>query len=201
MRLISCYRSASAVAGGGTINGGEPTGSISAMVFPLRNPPVPLDPDADHLRPFLAAKRKQATAEHGLAEPTGEGDLQRLEASVAWLRREALIVRPDGGLCDRKQKVVALPRAAQLAPVSGIPLVSAESSFHKRETATFQVAPPLPFERLQPALPRRRHRRNLRGALFILIASTIVGSITYRVSVGGMFPASVPAQAALLHPQ
>jgi hypothetical protein len=172
------------------------------MVFPLRSPLVPLGPSADHLRPSSAAnrERERATAGYGLAEPTSDGDLQRLEASVEWLEREARIVRADAGLRTQNQRV-ALPRAGRLPPVSGIPLVNAENSFHRRETATFRVAPPLASERLQLPLPPRRHRRSLRGALFILIASTIVGSITYRVSVGGLFPASVLAQAAPLHPQ
>jgi len=173
------------------------------MVFPLRNPP---GPNADHLRPSLAGKREQASARDGLAGPAGGRDLQRLEASVAWLRREALTVRADAGLRTRKNRI-ALPRAAQLPPVPGLPpvseitLVSAEGSFRMRETATFQVAPPRACERLQLPLRRRRHRRNLRGALLILIAGTIVGSITYRVSVGGLLPASVPTQAASLQAQ
>jgi hypothetical protein len=168
------------------------------MVFPLRNPS---GPNADHLRPSLAGKRGQASAGDDLvADPAGDRDLQRLEASVAWLRREALAIRADAGRRASKSRI-ALPRAAQLPPVSGITPVSAESSSCRRETAAFQVAPPRACERLQLPLRRRRHRRNLRGALLILIAGTIVGSITYRVSVGELLPASVLAQAALLQAQ
>jgi hypothetical protein len=202
-RLISCYRSACPTAVRGRIDqGGEPTGSISAMVFPLQNPFVPVEPDAGHLRPSPTTNRgrEHATAGYGLAEPASDGDLQRLEASVSWLKREALIVRDKAGLRARElhaqERRVALPRAGRLPPISGIPPVDAESSFHRREWATFRVAPPLPSERLQLPLPRSRHR--LRGALLVLIASAIVGSITYRVLVGGWFPASVPAQAAPL---
>jgi hypothetical protein len=172
------------------------------MVFPLRNPPVPFEPNADHLRPTAAADRKHepATAGHGLAEPTGNGDLQRLEASVQWLKREALSVRAEAGLRTEKKRV-ALPRAGLLPPVSGIPPVTMESSLRRRETSTFQLAPPLASERLQLPPVRRRLGRNLRGALLVLIAGTIAGSITYRISGGGLFPASVPAQAAPLQAQ
>jgi hypothetical protein len=182
---------------GVSIKGG-PSGSTSAMVFPLRNSP---GPNADDLRPSLAGKRGQASARDGLvAEPAGDRDLQRLEASVAWVRREALAIRADAGRRTSKSRI-ALPRAAQLPPVFGIIPVSAESSFRRRAPPTFQVAPPRACERLQLPLRRRRHGRNLRGALLILIAGTIVGSITYRVSVGGLLPASVLAQAALLQAQ
>jgi hypothetical protein len=184
--------------GGGTIKG-EPMGGISAMVFPLRNPPVPLESIADHLRPLSAAHRKseQATASHDSAAPAGNGDLQRLEASVQWLKREVQFVRAGPGLGTEKKRMT-LPRAAGLPPVSGIPPVTDESSVRRREPSTFRLAPPLASERLQLPPPRRRLGRNLRGALLVVIAGTIVGSITYRISGGGFFPASVPAQAASL---
>jgi hypothetical protein len=172
------------------------------MVFPLRNPRVPFEAHADHLRASAGAnrEREQATAGYGLAEPATDGELQRLEESVAWLRREAVSVRAGVALRSQNQPV-ALPRAAQLSAVSGLPPVSPESSFHRRETSPFRVAPPLASERLQLPPPRRRHRRNLRRALVILIASAIVGSIAYRVSVGEFFPASELAQAASLQAQ
>jgi hypothetical protein len=172
------------------------------MVFPLRNPRVPLEAHADHLRASAGVnrEREQATAGYGLAEPARDGELQRLEESVAWLRREAVSVRSGVALLSQKQPL-ALPRAAQLSAVSGLLPVSIESSFHRRETSPFRVAPPLASERLQLPPLRRRHRRSLRGAVFILIASTIVGSIAYRVSVGEFFPTSVPAQAASLQAQ
>jgi hypothetical protein len=169
------------------------------MVFPLRDPPAPLDPDADLVCPDSAANRERehAAAEYGSTEPAGDRDLQRLEASIQWVEREAQLVRREATRRADKKPVV-LPRAAQLPPVSGIPLVNAESAVHPRETATFLLAPPLAHERLQRPVPRRRRRGYLRAALFILIASMIVGSITYRRSIGELFPASVPAQAAHL---
>jgi hypothetical protein len=171
------------------------------MVFPLRNPPVPFESNADHLRPASAADRKHepATAGHGLAAPAGNRDLQRLEASVQWLKREALSVREAGLRTEKKR--VALPRAGLLPPVSGIPPVTNDSFLRRGETSTFRLAPPLASERLQLPPARRRLGRNLRGALLVLIAGTIVGSITYRISGGGLFAASVPAQAAPLQAQ
>ena len=172
------------------------------MVFPLRDPRAPLDPNADPLRPDSAAnhERGHAAAGYGLAEPAGDRDLQRLEASIQWVEREAQIVRREAGPRAPKKPVV-LPRAAQLPPVPGVALGNAESSLRRRETATFLLAPPLASERLQQPLAPRRRRGYLRGALFILIASMIVGSITYRLSIGELFPASVPAQAAQLQAQ
>ncbi len=165
------------------------------MVFPLRDPPVRSDPATDDLRPAGAAERGPAVV--GVAEPDADRDLQRLAASIQWVEREALILRREAGLRAPKKQVV-LPRAAQLPQVSGIPLVSAESPPRKRETTTFLLGSPLACERLaHPRAPRRR-RRYLRGVLFVLIASMIAGSITYRLSIGELFPTSVPAQAAHL---
>ncbi len=169
------------------------------MVFPIRDSLVPSDPDADHRRSAAASSCEPEPAAAGYGpEPADDRDLQRLEASIQWVEREAQLVRRESARLAAK-KPVALPRAAQLPPVSGIPLLNAESAVHPRETATFLLAPPLAHERLLHPLPRRRRRRGyLRGALFILIASMIVGSITYRLSIGELFPASLPAQAAHL---
>ena len=51
-----------------------------------------------------------------------------------------------------------------------------------REPLPFHIAPPLATERLQPKLPRRQQNPRLRGALYILIASLIAGSIGYQLA-------------------
>ena len=168
------------------------------MVFPLQNPFVPVEPDAGHLRPSPATNRgrEHATAGYGLAEPASDGDLQRLEASVSWLERGALIVRDKAGLRAQElraqERRVALPRAGRLPPISGIPPVDAESSFHRREWATFRVAPPLPSERLQLPLPRSRHR--LRGALLVLIAVVLIGGVGFFGTKMNTFFAGLPTK-------
>jgi hypothetical protein len=169
------------------------------MVSPLRNSPLLSNPDisnpdADHPRASRAPDRGLRIAAVGLRPPeAGNDDLQRLESSVEWLKRQAMIVRPETGHRTGQEKL-RLPRAVQLSPISGLPAVG-ENSGHKREV--FGVAPPLPYERLQ--LPsRRRHRRNLRGALCLLVACVIAGSIAYHVSAGGLPSAWEPAHAASL---
>jgi hypothetical protein len=181
------------------------------MVSPLRNSPLlsnPLlskpdpwnsdisKPDADHPRASRAPDSGLRISAVGLRPPqAGNDDLQRLESSVEWLKRQAMMVRPDTGH-RLGQENLRLPRAVQLSPISGLPAVG-EDSDHKREV--FGVAPPLPSERLQLP-PHRRHRRNLRGALCLLVATVIAGSIAYHVSAGGLLSAWEPAQAASLRP-
>jgi hypothetical protein len=179
------------------------------MVSPLRNSPLfskpdlsnpdpsnpdLSNPDADHLRASRAPDRGLRIAAVGLRSPEADNDdLQRLESSVEWLKRQAMIVRPETGQ-RTGQENLHLPRAVQLPPISGLPAVGANSG-RKREV--FGVAPPLACERLQ-APPRRRHRHGLRGALCLLVAGAIAGSVAYRVSAGGLLSAWEPAQAASL---
>jgi hypothetical protein len=170
------------------------------MVSPLRASLDSLnDPSnsaAGRLPPSRASDRRRWLAA-GQPRPseTGNDDLQRLESSVAWLKREGMIARlatePHARETNRR-----LPPAVQLPPIPGIPPVGAEGSGHTREV--FGVAPPLACERLQLPLPKRQRRRNLRGAVCLLIATVIVGSIAYHVSTGGLLSASEPAQAASL---
>jgi hypothetical protein len=112
-----------------------------------------------------------------------------------------MVARIESGPSAR-ETIRRLPRASQLPPGSGIPPAArAEGSPHKLATSTFQVRPPFAFERLQP-LPRSRERRTrLPGALFVLIAGAVAGSIAYHVAAGGVFPAPEPAQAAALQAQ
>jgi hypothetical protein len=163
------------------------------------SPPAPLDapdlgaPDlgANHLLTSRASNRQH---EHAIAElrpdqVAGDDDLQRLECSVKWLKRECMIVALEDGLRTLKQR---LPRANRLPRVSGIPPVETEIALRKRGTL-FQVAPPRAFERLQST--KRKRAFGLRGVLCILIASLIAGSIAYQIYVGESFSASQPAQA------
>jgi hypothetical protein len=189
------------------------------MLPPLGNPRDALDLDADHIRASQAPDREheQATAEHRLERVVADDDLQRLESSVQWLKRESMIARIETGP-GAQEANRRLPRASQLPPASGIAAVAqygiapfvqsgiptfarTESSGHKRETGTFQVRPPRAFERLRPPPPPRQRRTHLSGALFVLIAGVIAGSITYHIAAGGVFPAPEPAQAAPLRAQ
>jgi hypothetical protein len=170
------------------------------MVSPLLRSPEPLNdrlnPAADRLPSSQTPDLRQwLTAVVSRLGETGSDDLQRLESTVAWLKRESMIVRAETG-CRTREGNRRLPRAVPLPPIPGLPVVGAESSGRKPEI--FAVAPPLPCDRLQP--PRRRHRRNLRGALWLSIAGVIVGSIAYHVSAGELLSAWEPAQAASLQP-
>ena len=168
------------------------------MISPLQNPLDPLDPGADRLPPSGTPNRQheQAAAEQRSDEAAGDRDLQRLESSLEWLKRECVIIRLESGLRAQKQGR-RLPRAAQLPPAPGIAPVSPEGSGHKPAPLTFHLAPPLASERLQPRPPRRHHLNNVRGALAILIASVIAGSTAYYISAGTL-PAAELAQAASL---
>jgi hypothetical protein len=182
-----CYRLLGIIGNvdsGTSIKGGaEPGGNREhpCMVSPLRNSPDPLDPAAAHPRPSRASDRRPRPAPLRSESAAGSDDLQRLESSIAWLQHEA------------RQR---LPRAGQLPPVSGISAVHADGAASPRET--FRVAPPLACERLQLPPPRRQLRNDLRGALWLMIACVIAGSIAYQVSAGGLLSAWEPAQAAFL---
>jgi hypothetical protein len=125
----------------------------------------------------------------------GDDDLQRLESSLAWLKRESAVARLEAGHRAR-DRVRHLPRAAQLSSVAGFPAPEAQASPRSRHMSVLEVVPPLPWERLQLPPPRRRHRHDLRGALCLLVACVIVGAIAYHVSSGGLLSAWEPAQAA-----
>jgi hypothetical protein len=163
------------------------------MVFPLRNSPDPFDPTADDLRssrvpcgghPHVAAAPPPGAA-------AGNDDLRRLESSVQWLMRQGAMARPETGL-STGQETRRLPRAKLLPAVTGIPPARTAG------TSTFRLAPPLPRDRLQ--LPRRQHRHSLGGALCLLIASLVAGSIAYHISAGRTFSAWGPAQASGFDP-
>jgi hypothetical protein len=173
------------------------------MQSPLGNALDASDLDAVHSRASQApdCEREPAIAEHRPDGAAGDDALERLESSVQWLKRECMIARIETAPSAR-ETIRRLPRASQLPPASEIPAaVRAEGSPHKLGTSTFQLRPPLAFERLQP-LPRvREPRARLPGALFVLIAGAVAGSIAYHVAAGGVCPAPEPAQAASLQAQ
>jgi hypothetical protein len=169
------------------------------MVSPLQNLLYALEPDADHLRASQAPNRNYAHAIADLpGEAAGDDDLQRLERSLQWVKRERMIAAFEAGLHAQNQRR-RLPRAGRLAPVSEIPPVNPEPTRRNRETLTFQVAPPLASERLQLPIMRRQRAYNLPGALCLLIAGAVAASIAYHVSAeGSSFSTSQPAEAASL---
>lgn len=163
------------------------------MVSPLRTSPDPSDQGAFHrLPPFPMPDcgHRHVGAGSRPDEAAGDDDLRRLEASLAWLKRESMVVGPQAGY--RR-----LPRAALLPPVSEIsPLNTAGSGGRGEPTSIFVLAPPLRRDRLQ--LSRRQARHRLRGAMYLLIAGVIAGSIVYHVSPTGVLSAWAPAQASAL---
>ena len=166
------------------------------MVSPLRNSPDP-DPTADHLASFRMApgRRPHAAATPAAAPPPDEAaaDLRRLQSSVQWLVRQGKMARLETEP-GRREEIRKLPRAMPLPPVPGLPPVPTEGSGHKTDLSAFRLAPPLPRERLQ--LPRRQRRHGVRGALCLLAAGVIAGSIAYHISAGGAFSAWDPAHAS-----
>jgi hypothetical protein len=167
------------------------------MVSPLRNSPDP-DPTADHLGSFRLPHRRRPhlAATPSAAPPPDEAaaaDLARLESSVQWLVRQGKMARLETEP-GRREEIRKLPRAMPLPPVVGIPSVPTEGSGRKADLSAFRLAPPLPRERLQ--LPRRQHRHGVRGALCLLAAGVIAGSIAYHISAGGAFSAWDPAHAS-----
>jgi hypothetical protein len=169
------------------------------MVSPMRNLSDPLDPHTDHLQPLRGSDRKprRVAPRSRSDEAPGDDDFQRLEASIEWLKREGMTARLETEHCAREENR-RLPRAALLPPVARLPSVDGEGSARQRDMSTFRLAPPLPCDRLQLKLPSRRHYPILRGAVCLLIASVIAGSIAYNISAEGMFSAWQPAQAAAL---
>jgi hypothetical protein len=140
---------------------------------------------------------ERASAKHSSGETPGDDDLQRLQRSLAWLKRERTIAEREAGIRPQHHRR-RLPRARGLDPVSGIPPVRTEGAGQKRHSPTFQLAPPLPSERIQAPVARRERAHTIPEALCILIAIVIVGSIAYHISVG-KFSAAGPAHAASLH--
>jgi hypothetical protein len=167
------------------------------VLSPMRKPPgeAELAPEPTQARdqspdPVIAG----AAAQEAL-------DFLRLQSSVQWLRREcatleAKTVHLAARRQDRRQR---LPRARQLAPIPGL----AELTADLRRKAPLQAAaridltPPGARDRLMTPPPRRQQALTVRGAIYILLAALIAGSIAYHVaSDGGLLAALSPALAA-----
>jgi hypothetical protein len=145
--------------------------------------------------PILTPER--AIAEHPAGETPSDDDLQRLQRSVVWLKREGTIAALEAGTRPQRHGR-RLPRARGLGSISGIPPVSPDSAGQKRRPVTFRLAPPLPSERIQAPVARRERAHSIPEALCVLIAIVIVGSIAYHISVGKL-SAVEPAHAASLY--
>jgi hypothetical protein len=155
------------------------------------------DPDltAAHIGSFRPPHRGRPAVAAAPPADDGAADLRRLESSVAWLMRQGKVARLETGPAVRGE-IRKLPRAMLLPPVPGIAPPHAEGSGRKADLSTFRLAPPLPRERLQ--LPRRQPRHGLGGALCLLAAGVIAGSIAYHISAGGAFSAWEPAHASAI---
>src|SRR5580704_19402292 len=77
-------------------------------------------------------------AKHPPGETAGDDDLERLQRSLAWLKRERTIAEREAGIRPQRHGR-RLPRARGLDPVSGIPPVSMLSAAQKRHPPTFQL--------------------------------------------------------------
>ena len=168
------------------------------MVSPLQNLLAALDSDLDCLHASQApgCEHEHTIVERRTDEAAGDDDLQRIERSLQWLKRERMIAALEAGLHGRNHRR-RLPRAGQLLLRSDTP-VGTEHKHRRWATSTIQLAPPLAAERLQAPVARRPHPYNLRGALWLLIGSAVAGTIAYHVLVGELFSALEPAQAASL---
>jgi hypothetical protein len=166
------------------------------MVSPLRNSP---DPSVSETIQIPSSRAPDRAPRPAAAEPrpdlaTGDDDLQQLESSLRWLKRQSMVVRREEAGYRARGGIRRLPPAAQLPPVCGIAAPEAEASPRSQGRSPSEVAPPRAWERLQ--LPRPRRRNDLRGALGLLIAGVIAGSLAYHIASGGLLSASEPAQAA-----
>jgi hypothetical protein len=142
--------------------------------FPLRNPLDPSPFSDDPIRSSRAPDDVRAVEPRPDAA-AGDDDLQRLESSVQWIKREHDVIGIELELLARKRRR-KLPPARQLAPVAGIPPVRTARVARVRATSTFRVAPPQAFERLQHPVSRQQRPRNLQGAACVLVVSVILGS-------------------------
>jgi hypothetical protein len=168
------------------------------MGFPLQNPLNSLEFNADFVRASQAPQGDNEPAgAGGCVEEAVDDDLQRLESSLQWVKSELSIAALETG-AYAKNHPRGLPRAHQLPPVPGLAPVNTErtGAGPRRVALPLELAPPLPSERLPLPAQRNEHADTLRGALCILIASAVAGSIAYHISAEGFLSASQPAQAA-----
>jgi hypothetical protein len=106
-------------------------------------------------------------------------DLQRLEATIRGIQREAAAAR--------------IPRAAQLPPVLGLAPVNARGRRHGGEILDFPAPRWLEPQRMGPPPPTIKSRRHkLRAPLIILIASILAVPSGYYFWTGGWRPFSQP---------
>jgi hypothetical protein len=138
--------------------------------------------DADRDDPFGFADVPELPRAAAAPEPppSGDDDIERLESSLRWLRREDAAGR--------------LPRAAQLPPVQG--LRPTRGLPRKGETYINGYRLPRSLEpEFVPPPPIRARRDHLRGPMRIVIASVIAAPIAYYFTTGGL-PDSLTHRAA-----
>jgi hypothetical protein len=171
---------------------------VLSMVSPLPNS-AGASAGADAALQARSGKPKEASSKPA-GETTADSDLQRLERSLEWLKRESMIGRLEAGIRDQKERR-RVPGAGQLPPVSGFPPAKTDAHGQRRSILTLEVAPPRPSDSLQLPPPRRRRTYILLRAFCILVASAIVGWFAYHTSVRALLSTAEPAQTASLRPR
>ncbi len=133
--------------------------------------------DADRDDPFGFSELARDSAPEPMP---GNDDIERLESSLRWLRREDAAGR--------------LPRATQLPPVQG--LRPTRGLPRKGETYINGFRLPRSLEpEFVPPPPIRAHRDHLRGPMRIVIAALIAGPVAYYFTTSGMMPDSLTQRA------
>jgi hypothetical protein len=114
------------------------------MLSPSRHLLYRLDSSAIRSSPTPNRKHERASAKHR-PDDADDYDLQRLESSIEWLKRESMIARAETEGPGQKNNL-RLPRASQLMPLSGIRPFDIESSSHLRKALPLRLTAPLPHE-------------------------------------------------------
>jgi hypothetical protein len=166
--------------------------SIRRALGPLdARPQIPLTPDG--------LNDGRGAAEPRTDESATDHELARLERSLQNIQRECAIAVLEASPRPR-QALRRLPPAAQLGPIEGIPSAQPEPlPPHRERRGPLPLRPPPPLVAERRGLPPARRQRSarLRGALYVLIASLVAGSIAYQVLSGGVVSATDAAHAAL----
>ena len=167
--------------------------SIRRVLGPLdARPQIPLTPDGLHDGGGAAKLGTDASAT--------AYELARLERSLQSVQRECAIAVLEASPRPR-QGPRHLPAAAQLGPIEGIPSAHQPEPLPphnvRRGPLPLRPLPPLVAERRPLPPPRRQRSPRLRGALYVLTAGLVAGSIAYQVLNGGVVSAIDEAHAAL----
>jgi hypothetical protein len=132
-------------------------------------------------------------------ESATDVELARLERSLQNVQRECAIAVLEASPRPRPGPR-HLPPAGQLGPIEVIPSARPGPLLPhnlRRGPLPLRTLPPLVAERRPLPLARRQRSPRLRGALYVLIASLVAGSIAYQVLSGAAVSAIDAAHAAL----